>query len=350
MIWLTYRQFRAQAAVVFGGLAVLGAALAVSGHGLSDTYDRGLASCGSRDACSNFSTTFFNDHQVQYGALIALVMALPALIGLFWGAPLVARELENGTHRLAWNQSITRTRWLAVKLGLVGLAAMVAAGLAVWAVNWWSGPLDAAVTDKFPRIAPVAFSAHGIVPIAYAAFAFALGVTMGVLTRRTLTAMAITLVVFVGVQITMLVWVRAHLLPAETGTVPITSENMSQMTLDHGSKVMTVQTDAERGAWTLTNHTVDASGRPAGLPASLMSGPCAPPPVKPGPPDPGAEPPSGPADACFAEIARLGYKQQVAYHPPGHFWPLQWAETGLFAVLTLGLTGTCFYWTRRRLS
>ena len=61
--------------------------------------------------------------------MTAVVLVLPALIGLFWGAPLIARELEAGTHRLVWNQSITRTRWLAVKLGLTGLAAMVAAGL-----------------------------------------------------------------------------------------------------------------------------------------------------------------------------------------------------------------------------
>ena len=52
----------------------------------------------------------------------------PALIGIFWGAPLVTRELEAGTFRLAWNQSVTRARWMAVKLGLIGLAAMATAG------------------------------------------------------------------------------------------------------------------------------------------------------------------------------------------------------------------------------
>ena len=56
------------------------------------------------------------------------MLALPALIGLFWGAPLIARELEAGTHRLVWNQSVTRGRWLAVKLGLIGLAAAAATG------------------------------------------------------------------------------------------------------------------------------------------------------------------------------------------------------------------------------
>jgi len=45
----------------------------------------------------------------------AQALATPALLGIFWGAPLIARELETGTCRLAWNQSVTRTRWLTVK-------------------------------------------------------------------------------------------------------------------------------------------------------------------------------------------------------------------------------------------
>jgi hypothetical protein len=112
------------------------------------------------------------------------VLVLPALIGLFWGAPLIARELEAGTHRLVWNQSVTRTRWLAVKLGLVGLAAVTAAGLGSLAVDWWSDPIDKTAFDQFPRMEPLLFGTRGIVPVAYAAFAFALGVTIGMLVRR----------------------------------------------------------------------------------------------------------------------------------------------------------------------
>lgn len=352
MIWLTFRQFRVQGAVVFGALAVLGITLAVTGPGLADDYSSGLASCGTEDACSRFAKTFFTDHQVYYGALIAIVMVLPGLIGIFWGAPLVTRELESGTHRLVWNQSITRTRWLAVKLGVLGLAAMVATGITVRAANWWASPLDKAVADRFARMEPVSFDAHGIVPIGHAAFAFALGVTVGVLTRRTVPAMAITLAVFVGVQVAMPLWVRPHLVPPESGTIAITKENMSQLTLDRGSEVMQVGTEAAPGAWTLANHTVDASGRAADPPGTLMAGACGPPRLPSEPPPPGTEAaaPDGPSEQCFSEIARLGYKQKVVYHPAGHFWPLQWAETGLFAVLTLGLTGLCFYWTRRRIS
>ncbi|WP_433476859.1 hypothetical protein ACQPZP_07240 [Spirillospora sp. CA-142024] len=40
----------------------------------------------------------------------------------------------------------------------------------------------------------------------------------------------------------------------------------------------------------------------------------------------------------------------MVYRPADRFWPLQWAETGLFAVVAPALSGLCFYWTRRRLS
>jgi hypothetical protein len=33
---------------------------------------------------------------------------------MFWGAPLVAGELESGTFRLAWTQDVSRVRWLAL--------------------------------------------------------------------------------------------------------------------------------------------------------------------------------------------------------------------------------------------
>ncbi|MFG2085048.1 MULTISPECIES: ABC transporter permease [unclassified Spirillospora] len=350
MIWLTFRQFRVQGAVVFGGLAILGAVLAVTGPGLSDDYDTRLAACTALGDCSNFNRRFFVDHEVYFGALVAIVLFLPALIGIFWGAPLITRELENGTHRLVWNQSVSRTRWLAVKLGLVGLAAVAAAGLAVFAASWWSGPLDKALAERTPRMAPLLFDARGITPIGYAAFAFTLGVTVGVLVRRLLPTMAITLVVFVAVQILMPLWVRPHLIPPVSKTVAIASEGLEQMTLnappDSPSAKMQVEMQAEPGAWTLSNETIDASGRTVdAIPGSALGRACDPP-----GPGPDGEPPPGPPQACFDKIAQLGYKQKVSYQPADRFWPLQWAETGVFAVLTLGLTGLCFHWTRRRIS
>jgi hypothetical protein len=219
MIWLTWRQFRGGAAMMAAALAVLAALLALTGPGLADDYSSGIAACTTQGGgCSDFVQEFFTDHQIQFLAVIAVVLVLPALIGLFWGAPLIARELEAGTHRLVWNQSITRTRWLAVKLGLTGLAAMIAAGLGSLAGTWWSSPIDNTATT-FPRMEPLLFAARGIVPIGYAAFAFTLGVTVGMLVRRTLPAMAITLAVFVAAQIAMPLLVRPHLFPPPRGLV-----------------------------------------------------------------------------------------------------------------------------------
>jgi len=278
-----------------------------------------------------------------------VVLVLPALIGLFWGAPLIARELEAGTHRLVWNQSITRTRWLAVKLGLVGLAAVTAAGLGSLAVDWWSDPIDKTAFDQFPRMEPLLFDARGIVPIGYAAFAFALGVTVGMLVRRTLPAMAITLAVFVALQVAMPLLVRAHLIPPTRSNVEITASNLTMFAFGpDGLRVSA--TAADTGAWVLSSHTVDASGRavdkiPSSSTLSPFSGPCAPPKQPPASDRPGEE-----LAPCLAELKRLGYRQQVTYQPSSRFWPLQWYETAIYTALALALAGFCFWRIRHRVS
>jgi hypothetical protein len=75
-------------------------------------------------------------------------------------------------------------------------------------VTWWSGPFDQAYQI---RITPSVFHESGVVPVGYAAFAFALGVTAGLLIRRTLPAMAVTVVIFAAVQFAVPLWVRPHL-------------------------------------------------------------------------------------------------------------------------------------------
>ena len=117
----------------------------------------------------------------------------------------VAREFETGTFRLAWTQGVTRTRWLAVKLALGTLAAMVVTGLLSLMVTFWSSRIDEVRMNSFD---PLVFSVRDIAPVAYAAFAFVLGFTAGLLTRRVLPAMAIALVGFVVTRLTISSWVR----------------------------------------------------------------------------------------------------------------------------------------------
>jgi ABC-2 family transporter protein len=352
MIWLTWRQFRVQAAAMAAALAGLALILALTGAGLADDYSSGIAACTAESGgCSAFVQHFFQDHQNAFLAVTAVVLILPALIGLFWGAPLIARELEAGTHRLVWNQSITRTRWLAVKLGLTALAVVVAAGLGSLAVDWWSNPIDkAAAGDQFSRMEPLLFDARGIVPIGYALFAFALGVTVGMLVRRTVPAMAVTLGVFVAVQIAMPLLVRAHLIPPTRATVVISGFNLDQFSRGPDGRIHLEGEAPDPNAWLLSSQTVDASGRAVdSIPLPTSSGPCAPRQRQPAQAPAGGGPGDELSD-CFAEIKRLGYRQQVTYQPSSRFWAFQAIETGIFSFLALALAGFCFWRIRHRVA
>ena len=134
MIWLTWRQFRVQAAVLGGALTMMLLLLAYTAGGMPDFDDQFLAAFQSDKLAS-----------AVYAAGVAVVLCVPAIVGVFWGAPLVARELEAGTHRLVWTQSVTRTRWLATKLAVTGLTAMAATGLLSLILNWWAHSLDQAI-------------------------------------------------------------------------------------------------------------------------------------------------------------------------------------------------------------
>ena len=160
------------------------------------------------------------------GAL--LIVLLPAVIGLFWGAPLIARELETGTFRLAWNQTVTREHWLAVKLGALGLTSMAMAGLLSLILGWWASPIDRAADLQGAggfqsRFFPLDFGTRGIAPIGYAAFAFAFGVLVGLMVRRTVPAMGITLAVIIAVQIAFPLVIRPNLISPVRSTSVVTA-------------------------------------------------------------------------------------------------------------------------------
>ncbi len=332
MIWLSWRQFRTQGAVVFAAVAVFAALLAATGPRLARQY--------RTHGTAFLSQVSGADRDLYLFGALAL-LALPAIIGMFWGAPLVTRELEAGTHRLAWTQT-TRTRWLAAKLGIVGLAAMAAAGLLSLALTWWAAPIDKAIAaggasgDRpppgilvFPRLSPEIFSARGIVPLGYAAFAFVLGVAIGLLIRRTLPAMALAFAAVVVVQVVMAVAVRPHLIGPEHLDRTITGTDIVRIS---PSGNLTVAIDRP-GAWAVSQHTIDAYGRavhPPSIDCPLDSG------------DKSRE--------CFGRLARQGYRQRVSYHPAGRFWAFQRDETAIYLALALSLAGFCAWRIRGSLS
>ena len=254
------------------------------------------------------------------------------MVGVFWGVPMVTRELETGTHSLVWNQTVTRKRWLATKLGVGVLAAMVAAGLLSLAVSWWASPIDALAShgsDSPPRCracAPLVFAARGIAPIGYAAFAFVLGVAVGIVLRRTVAAMAVTLVVFVAVQVAVPFLVRPYLLPATEETVAITDgEHLADCSGNDDTEVWSALTVRQpAGAWVLTNETVDPAGNAVSPLPDLGAG------LHAAATGPARAPAAGHAhrsSECFAQLSPTSATSSTwPTSPASRFWPLQWIE------------------------
>ncbi|HEY7224179.1 MAG TPA: ABC transporter permease subunit [Micromonosporaceae bacterium] len=339
MIWLAWRQFRAQALAALILLAGATVYFVATGLRMHQSYTTDLATCGALNDCDSVLDQFRFTWGPPFQLNQLLVVLVPALIGIFWGAPLIGRELETGTYQVAWNQTVTRNRWLGVKLTVVGLASVATAGLLSYLLTWWAGPIDQMNGDRFTAMT---FSSRDIVPFAYAAFAFALGTTMGLLLRRTVAAMAVTLVVFIAIQILVPAVVRPHLLPSTTTTFAI---NATTGSLSNGIDIrggnLYFNPPVPAGAWVISGAPVqDASGR------AVMIGDypsCFPPPV-------------GVVKFKFdpAQISQcLGQynlHETVTYQPASHYWPLQWFESGIFLALAAALSGTCFWWIRRRRS
>ena len=345
MIWLTWRQFRAQALATLLILAAAAIYLLITGFELRNSYHADLSSCTAQGDCG----AVLNQLQISYNPALQfcelLLVIVPGLIGIFWGAPLVGRELETGTYQLAWNQSVTRTRWLAVKLTGIGLAALVTTGALSLLLTWWAGPLDQIEGNRF---GDMTFSTRDIAPLGYALFAFALGTTAGLLLRRAIPAMAVTLAVFIAVQILVPAAIRPNLLPSTTTTVKIDETTMGQANgiYGHGGNAGEFYIsglNVPDGAWILSTTPVEtASGQDESMNAVST---CL--------PTPGANakltsmPPFTQFGAC---VASDDLHESITYQPGSHYWPLQWFETGFFLVLTALLSGACFWIIRRRRS
>jgi hypothetical protein len=342
MTRLTWLQFRAQAVTAAAALAAFAVLLAATGPHLASRYAAsGLSGCqrGCEQLANNFQQGLYGGtYWDVYLTGIVLILLAPAIIGLFWGAPLIARELETGTSALVWNQSITRTRWLAVKLALVGLAAIaVTEGLSLMQA-WWAAPIGRAVGQgggntylAMNRYSSLVFATHGITPLGYAAFGFALGVTAGALIRRTVPAMAVTLAIFAAVQVAMPLWIRPNLIPASHTVIPIASlDGVSLLQSAHPNhstfSLGALDLPGQPGAWVLSSGTVNAAGQatittPTACTAPSMQN-------------------AGPA--FFDCLASHGIREAISYQPASRYWAFQLTETGIYLALALALAGYCF--------
>ena len=369
MIAFGWRQFRGQAIVGAAGLVLVALVLAVTGPHLVSVYDTAVAACkasgGTDSACNNPVMDTFHALQI---AVPLLVLVVPVLIGMFWGAPIIARELESGTFRLAWTQSVSRLRWLLVKLGLVGLASMVAAGGLSLMVTWWASPLDKVSQNRF---SPSNFALHGFVPAGYAVFAFALGAAAGLLIRRTLPAM----VVDAG---------RLHRRAARRDLLGAAALHESghhhPAPVEHGRRVFVHRSGrvSRRGLggpddsqYSQRMGDRDEHRRQSGPRTDVGVHQASVPEPHLGRTPPGSAIKSATGGGgifgrhtvvgrtapglpesfrqCFDTLSAK-YHEVVTYQPASRFWTFQTMETALFVLLALAVTGGCAWWVRHRIS
>lgn len=305
MTWLAWRQFRVQAAwAAAATVAVTVLLVLTQGH--------------IAEHASNLSTRYQSLRLLGTG-----LIGVPPVLGAFWGAPLIARELEAGTHRLAWTQSVTRSRWLAVKLAVVGLVAVVATAVFSLVFTWWSLPLDRLGN----RIGTANFGQRGIAPIAYVLFALALGALLGAITRRTLPAMFGTLLGFFVVRFLFQLLVRPRLFPATTVSLPDEIGPPSDLPT------------AVSGAWVLARRSVDSTGHSVDLNSHAIQRAM----------DHTCHLTRASTQPDFVRCSnRLGLHELWTVQPASRFWALQGVEAAVFLAFAVALAALCFWWLRRR--
>ena len=174
------------------------------------------------------------------------------------------------------------------------------------------------------------FAGRDIAPIGYATFAFALGVAAGVLVRRTLPAMALTLVAVAAIQILMPVVVRPQLIPPAHTIIAFDPQNIERIVI-RGDTYMTVSGPVNiPGAWIIANQTITPTGQPFI-----------------GPPPPACLTPTDSEQPCYAALDQLHLRQRVTYQPADRYWTFQWLEAAILLVLSGALTVACSWRIRR---
>jgi hypothetical protein len=329
MAWVTWRQHRTAltgVAVLFGAIALC---LWICGLHLHHAYAAAIA-CrpASSFTCSNLVNTFNG----MYGFLANgfILQPVPALVGAFLGAPVLARELETGTFRFAWTQGFGRRRWTLAKVVALGAVVTAVAGAISVLFSWYYQPYFPAsnhalyVSKELPiaassPFAPGLFDLRGVTFAAWTLAGFAIGLSAGVLIRRVVPAIVATLVAYTGLAFAIGGFVRQHYL----------------------APLVTSKLNISDSAWVITQQWFTKSGRAAsqfvlgqvlqGAPGQLFAK--------------GGVPKSF---NVWQYLAQHGYTQLTTYQPADRFWPFQWIEGGWLLALSLLLIAVTVWMVRRR--
>ncbi len=315
MAWVTWRQHRIALSGVAAFLGAFAVYLWLTGLQMHHAEAAYCHPAGSLGCAINFTG--------RYGETTIIVsialQAVPALIGAFAGAPVLARELETGTFRYAWTQGIGRLRWTVGKLVPLAVAVTAVAGAFTVLIAWYNQPWVAAgyVTPFSARV----FDLLGVAFAAWTLAAFAIGALAGMLIRRVVPAIAATLAVYAGLAFATALWLREHYI------TPLVTHNPN----------------LPGSAWIISHWYTGRNGKPlsqaaisqilqAYHPATNKIGP-------------------NTFQTFFNAVGYLtqhGYTFWVSYQPGSRFWPLQWIEGGWLLALSVLLIAATVWLVRRR--
>jgi ABC-type transport system involved in multi-copper enzyme maturation permease subunit len=336
MAWVTWRLHRTAltaVAVFLGALAVI---LWRVGLGLHHAY-------AAAAACRPVSSPICDQLQTKFNGMDSLLangyvlLAVPALIGAFVGAPVLARELETGTFRYAWTQGFGRWRWTLAKLVPLAIAVAAASGAFTVLLSWYYRPYFAAANQALflPQASPLGdglFVPDGLAFAAWTLAAFAVGALAGMLTRRVVPAIAVTLAAYTGLAFAAALYLRPHYL------TPLTAKNLfnppasawiiSQWWTKDGTPVnpatmnplinrMFYQLFPAVHASTAKNSNVKAQKAQTNL-------------------------------DILHYLTQHGYTQWTTYQPASRFWPFQLIEGGWLLALSVLLIAATIWLVRRR--
>jgi hypothetical protein len=324
MTWLVWRQHRGEALIASIGLGILAAVLIITGVQIAASFQSlGVATCVAHPElsnCSEIERAFSEPYSFLTSALPWLKL-LPAFVAILVGAPLVAREFEHGSHRLAWTQSVTRVRWVTFKVGLALAGCLMFSAVLTALLTWWLGPFN----QIHGRFDPQSFDFEGVAPLGYMLFAVALAILAGTLIRRSIPAMVVTLVGFTIVRLGIVMYAR----PNYQAPITITWDALAQAP------------QIDRQAWQTAGGWSDIAGNKVAADHVLAI--CN---------------PHGGSVTTVGQIASRspflqcvhdhGWLNFVTYQPADRFWLFQ----GIEAVIFFALAGSCvaltFWWVRRR--
>ncbi|QBD81181.1 hypothetical protein EPA93_36490 [Ktedonosporobacter rubrisoli] len=315
MIWLVWRQYRTALITIAFLLLLLATVMIFNYITYETTLQQELTICMTRPhSCPNIVEPSLNipiDPNTSLILSLGLVLLLPLTMGIFLGAPLIAREQEQRTHYFAWLQSVSRGRWLAIKLGLLIVATLLGSGLLSIIATWGNLHIHSLIWTNYAMQGP-------ILP-GYALLALTLGVAAGAFVHRTLPAMALTFVLYLALFIGLSA-IFPYLLPPLSAIDKAPKANITMKEPINELVVHMGYTDQQ-------GHEIREIGTYCGFRASAT-------------------------EDEYEQLINQCIKEhhiqwRLDYQPPERFWPLQWIHAAVLLVIS-GILVLLTFWRLRQ--